>query len=89
MDRNDILEQAAKVADDYAEENRRMAEDTIMLDPVLAGRPLTSVNLSRSKSMMIDGCIHSSMMHAAQNIAETIRALKDANTTPPNRTEKA
>lgn len=75
-ERNDALEAAAKIADAYAEENQRMAADTIMLDPVLAGRPVTPEAIRAAKDLMVEGCIHSSMFHAAQNIAAAIRALK-------------
>jgi len=73
---NDALEAAAKVADAFAEENQRMATDTIMLDPMLNGEPVTSDAVRASKDLMIEGCIHSSMFHAAQNIATAIRALR-------------
>ena len=76
IDRGAILEEAARVADAYAEENRLMAQDTILLDPILSGGPLTAENIAATKDMAVTGCIHSSMYHAAQNIAAAIRALK-------------
>lgn len=75
---NDAVEAAARIADAYANENQAMAADTILLDPLLAGGALTAESASRSKDLMIEGCIHSSMFHAAQNIAAAIRALKRA-----------
>lgn len=66
-------EECAKLADSYAEENLRMAQDTIILDPCLSGGPFTPGNIEKSKKQMINGCIHSSMYHAADNIAVAIR----------------
>ena len=73
---NEAVEAAAKLADAYAEENQRMAADTIMLDPILRGGKPTAEFLSRSKNLIIDGHMYTSMFHAAQNIAEAIRALR-------------
>ncbi|NTZ90444.1 hypothetical protein FCH38_07060 [Agrobacterium tumefaciens] len=69
------LKQAAEIADAFAEENFSMAHDTIMLDPVIGrrGETVTAADFEKSESLMIDGCVHSSMAHASQNIAEAIR----------------
>lgn len=77
MDRNDALEEAARIADAFEEENFAMAGDTILLDPVIAGGERSASAVRKSESLMIDGCVHSSMAHAARNIAAAIRALKD------------
>ena len=66
-------ERCAKVADLYAETNREAAGDTILHDPVLRGKGFTPEDVAKSEEMMIDGCIHSSMYHAAKNIAVAIR----------------
>lgn len=66
-------EACAQIADAYADENLRMAGDTILLDPMLNGSPATPANVARSRNMTIDGCIYSSMYHAAKNIAAAIR----------------
>ncbi|RSC31231.1 hypothetical protein EGT36_21400 [Agrobacterium sp. FDAARGOS_525] len=70
------LKQAAEIADAFADENFSMAHDTIMLDPVIGrrGETLTKADFEKSESLIIDGCVHSSMAHAAQNIAEAIRS---------------
>lgn len=70
------LEEAAKVADAFADENIRMAQDTIVIDPILNGAAPTEDNIKLFKRNQIDGCVYSSMYHAAQNVAAAIRALK-------------
>jgi hypothetical protein len=69
------LEAAAKIADMYAKENWRLTSDTILTDPVLRG-DMSAEAMEVSKRLQTDGCIHSSMAHAAQNIARAIRNLK-------------
>lgn len=71
--RREERDACAMVADSYADENIRMAQDTIILDPCLSGGPFTPANMEASRRHQIDGCIHSSMFHAAQNIAAAIR----------------
>lgn len=66
-------ERCAKIADAYADENRRMASDSILLDPVFSGADLSPEAFAKSDGMTIDMCVASSMMHAAQNIAAEIR----------------
>ncbi len=66
----------AAIADAYAEVNWEQCTDSILLDPVLSNkgeRPLTQEDWARSEDMSIDGTIHSSMYHAATNIAAAIR----------------
>ncbi|MBB6262112.1 hypothetical protein FHS77_002680 [Paenochrobactrum gallinarii] len=73
-------ERCAKIADEFAAENFRMATDTIMVDPVLSKQRkglshlITSEDYKISEDEMNKGIIHSSMAHAAQNIAAAIRA---------------
>ena len=66
----------AEVADAYCEENRQMATDTIMIDPVLSsqGGPISAADWKKAEELTITGCVHTSMFHAAQNIAAAIRA---------------
>lgn len=67
--------EAAEVARAYAETNLEMAGDSVLADPILHGGPFTPDNIKKSEGLQIDGCIHSSMYHAANNIAEAIEAL--------------
>lgn len=71
--RLEAFEEAAKIADTYAEVNIEAAGDTILLDPVFSGESRSAAAFAKSKDLMIEGCIHSSMYHAAKNIAEAIR----------------
>lgn len=81
--RNDALEEGAKVADLFAEENFAMATDSILLDPLLSAHRLgrqymnTPANNALVEQCQDNGTIHSSSAHAAQNVAAAIRALKD------------
>lgn len=75
MDRNAVLEEAAKVADLFEDENFRMAHDTLLLDPALRGGR-TQAAIAASDELQIDGAIATSMAHAARNIAAAIRNLK-------------
>jgi hypothetical protein len=68
-------ERCARIADAYAEENSRMAGDTILLSPAFHG-VWTKESMEKEGELQIDGCIHSSMFHAAQNIAAAIRAAQ-------------
>ena len=74
-------EACAQIADAYADENITMAGDAVLHDPVLSGEPLTGANVAKSKDRMIEGCIHSSMFHASQNIAAAIRSRTKADPT--------
>lgn len=71
-------EACAAIADAYAEENLAMATDTILADPVVSGRDRSEAGFAKAKDLMIEGCIHSSMYHAAKNIAEAIRKRGEA-----------
>lgn len=75
------LEEAARIADFYATENFRLAGDTIMTDPVLhsRGRDQSPSALALSQKMRVEGCVHASMAHAAQNIAAAIRKAIDSD----------
>lgn len=71
------MKEAAEIADAYADENIQMASDTIMIDPVLSGKrgqKFTDEEWERAEKLKIEGCIHSSMFHAAQNIRDAILA---------------
>lgn len=70
------VEEAAKVADLYADENMRMCHDSLLHDPVLAGRQVTAAAVHKSKKLAVRGHMHSSMYHAATNIAAAVRDLK-------------
>ena len=76
MSRADHLEEAARVADMFADENIAMAQDTILLDPCLRDRDFSTTAVARHEDLTIKGCVHSSMYHAAKNIAAAIRRLK-------------
>jgi hypothetical protein len=70
-------ERCALIADAYADENIRMAGDTVLLDPVLhtpKGHRLTAKDFAKSDELVVSGAVHSAMFHAAQNIAAAIRA---------------
>jgi hypothetical protein len=69
------LEDAAAIADFYATENFRLASDTVLTDPILSGEDRVSdAAWRKSETLMMDGHMHTSMAHAAQNIAEAIRS---------------
>lgn len=74
---NAAIEAAAKICDEYADVNIEAAGDSVLHDPCLSGKGFSPENVAISEKLMIEGCIHSSMFHAAQNIAETIRKLKE------------
>lgn len=69
-------EACAAIADAYAEVNWEQCTDSILLDPVLSNkgeRPLTKADWAKAEDMAVEGTIHSSMYHAATNIAAAIR----------------
>lgn len=81
--RRDEREACAALADAFADDNLRMAQDTIMVDPVLSDHrrgaklaTLTEADWRKAGDLIKDGCVHSSMFHAAQNIAQAIRSRK-------------
>lgn len=76
----DGLHRAFEIADMYADENRRMAQDTLHADPIL-NRELRNRLKSRaeveaaalvSDRLTLDGLAHSSRSHAARDIADAI-----------------
>ncbi|MGP4691634.1 hypothetical protein [Agrobacterium cavarae] len=73
------MKQAAEIANAFEEENFSMCYDSILFDPVMSKcargdrQQLTLEDINKSEAMQIDGTIHSSMAHAAQNIAKAIR----------------
>lgn len=69
------LKDAAAIADAFAVENFRLASDSILTDPVLSRYDVSPEGLALSEQCRTAGTIHSSMAHAAQNIAVFIRAL--------------
>lgn len=73
-----VIEECAELADAFADENLRMAHDTLMLDPCLTGKGFSPENLEASRKKAIEGCVHSSMHLAAKNIAESLRKLDGA-----------
>lgn len=66
-------QRCAAIAEMYADVNITAAGDTILHDPVLSGRDRSHTAFEKSKELSIEGCIHSSMYHAAKNIAARIR----------------
>lgn len=78
----DGLQRAFEIADMYADENRRMAQDTIHADPILnhkLRRQLKSIAQVEAAALVserleYDGLVHSSRSHAARDIADAILA---------------
>lgn len=81
-DRDDALEEAAAFCEFYANERLTLAGDSVLHDPVLAGRPITAASLQRSKEATIDGCINSAAYHAATQIAAHLRSMKRKKAAP-------
>lgn len=82
----DGLQRAFEIADMYADENRRMAQDTIHADPIL-NRELRSRLKSRaeveaaalvSDRLTLDSLSHSSRSYAARDIADAILQQMEA-----------
>lgn len=67
------MEAAAAIADMYEMENFRLATDSILTDPVLR-YDRSPEAFAISERLQSDGLIHSSVAHAARNIAAAIRA---------------
>lgn len=72
--REEERERCAKIADLYADVNIEAAGDTVLADHVLSGKGHAPDDFAKSQDLIIDGCIHSAMFHAAQNIAAKIRS---------------
>lgn len=76
------LHRAAEIADLYSDENMRMADDTILADPLLNWQRRAEIKnidqlqdaAAMSRRLEIDGTIYSSRAHAAADIAKAIRA---------------
>lgn len=83
----DGLLQAFEIADMYADENMRMADDTVHADPILNRqlrqrlKSCAEVDAAAlvSERLAFDGLMHSSRSHAARDIADTILALMEAD----------
>ncbi len=74
--RAEAMEEAARVADAWAEENGRMAQDTIALDPMLhrqRGEMLTTEEWEKASELADEGARLSAMAEAARLIAAAIR----------------
>lgn len=73
---------AAAIADLYADENIRMAEDTVSCDPILNPRSRARIRNQTeldvaakvSEELQLDGADHASRHRAGLDIAELIRA---------------
>jgi hypothetical protein len=78
----DGLSRAAEIAELYADENMRMADDTVRADPILNRHRRAEIKnayqleaaAAMSQQLEIDGIVYSSRSHAAADIAEAIRA---------------
>lgn len=78
----DGLQRAFEIADMYADENMRMADDTIHADPILnhnlrrrlKSRAEVEAAALVSERLTLDGLTHSSRSHAARDIADAILA---------------
>jgi len=76
---NKGLEDAAKEAEFYGDENFRLANDTIKIDPILNMRstPETiDADTRLAEILAVDGHGYASAGHAGHNIATNIRARK-------------
>lgn len=75
------MRRAAEIAELFADENMRMADDTIRLDPILNREKralITSPDqftqaAKVSEDLEYDGFMYASRSHAAKDIAEAIR----------------
>lgn len=73
--RKEAFEEAAKLAETYAEVNIEVCGDNIILDPLMHGEPWTPENVRKSKDCQILSAIHSAKYHAGMELAETIRRI--------------
>lgn len=83
MSAQEAVAECLRICDMFADENIRMADDTIMMDPLLsrvrdnrrglAVAPMTDGEWALCEKLQIDGCVHSAMYHAAKNIGDAIR----------------
>ena len=70
------LEAAACFAELYADENGRMAHDTVMLDPVLQRHDVSPAALADSRRLEDVGAVHLDKRDAGVDLAALIRGLK-------------
>ena len=73
--RREAFEEAAQLAELYADTNMEICGDNILLDPLLRGGDWTEANMTRSGECTALSTIHSAAYHAGTHIAEQIRKL--------------
>ena len=73
--RKATLLEAADYAEFYANERMRLANDSILHDPILSGEIFTPANMAKSRECQLDGTINSAAYHAGMQIAEHLREL--------------
>jgi hypothetical protein len=69
------FDECARAAELYADENIRMAGDTILADPVLNGSDRSPAGFARSERLQIEGAVHAAQHHAGKYLAAVIRAV--------------
>lgn len=90
------MRRAAQIAKLYADENMRMAHDSLLCDPILNhphGQPMESraqldIAVKKSERLQIEGTMASSRYHAGEDIAKLIYA-EARNTKPRKRKTRA
>ena len=70
------LEVAARVAELYADENGRMAYDTVMLDPILQRHDVSPAALADSRRLEDAGAVHLGKRDAGMDLAKLILGFK-------------
>lgn len=86
------MRRAAQIAELYADENMRMAHDTLLADPILMhpkGQPFAGdvdAAIRKSERLTIEGADHASQYRASKSIAEMIR--REARETRPRRRKR-
>lgn len=71
------LEHAARAALFYANENMRLATETLLHCPVLSGRARTREDLKLAHDLTDEGFRHSAAYHAGLHIAHNIVSMKE------------
>ncbi len=74
------MRRAAEIAKMFADENFRMATDTILLDPIINRKKRAQIRTyddlqkatALAESLEVDGCIYSARAHSAKDIAQSI-----------------
>jgi hypothetical protein len=66
------LADVTKLAEVYRDVNSDICSDTILLDPILAGKEPTLEHQRQSRDMMTKGTIHCAQSHAARHLIEAI-----------------